>query len=126
MRIARTFSLVMGLTLLAAVPAAAQSVSGTWVFSVNSPDGPVQMEVQLEQDGDEVKGDVQMDMADSAEISDGKLEDNVLTFLLHVGIQGETFSVEMTATVDGDDMTGQAFLADMGSMPFTATKAGGG
>ena len=126
MRIARTFFLTTGLALLTAVAASAQSVDGTWVLTVLSPDGPVPVEVHFEQDGSEVTGDIQLDMADSVRISDGKLEGDTLTFLLHLGIQGEEFEVEVSATIDGDVMTGQAVLTDLGSMPFTATRAGSG
>ena len=51
MRIAQRFCLLLGLGVLSAVPAAAQDVEGVWVFSVNSPDGLVQMEVEFEHDG---------------------------------------------------------------------------
>jgi len=124
MRIARRFCLLLGLVLLSAVPATAQDVEGTWVFSVNSPDGLVELEVAFELDGDEVKGEADFEMADAIEISDGKLEGNVLTFVMHVGMEGAWFSVQITGTIDGDEMTGQASLAEMGTMPFTATRAG--
>jgi hypothetical protein len=126
MRFVRTVGLMTSLLLLSALPSAAQSVEGTWIFSLTSPDGPVEMEVQFQHEGDEVKGSAEHEMADAIEISDGKLEANVLTFIMHVGMQGQWFSVEMTATVEGDQMTGEATLAEMGSMPFSATKAGGG
>jgi len=123
MRIARRFCLLLGLVVLSAVPAAAQEVEGVWIFTVTSPYGPDQIQVEFERDGDVVTGEAEHETADGIEISDGKLEGNVLTFVLRVGMEGEWFSVQVRGIIDGEEMTGEASLADVGALPFTAIRA---
>ena len=50
-------------------------------------------------------------------------EDGVLSFLMHVSMEGQWFTVEMEADVDGDEMAGEAYVPEMGAgMPFTAKR----
>lgn len=127
-RSVRGFCLSLTLLALVALPATAQeSVAGTWLFTMSTPQGMVDMEVVFAQNGTEVTGaaELDMDMVDAAEISDGLLENGTLTFLLHVGVQDQWFTVEMEAKVDGGEMTGEAFLPEMGASSFTAKRSAG-
>ena len=120
---------LIALTALAlvAVPASAQdNVAGNWTLTVSSPDmGDVGFQVMLEQDGTEVSGTATAAMPEieGTEITDGVLEDGVLFFLLHVGAQGQWITVEMEADVDGDEMVGEAYVAEMGqAVPFKGVR----
>ncbi len=125
---ARGFGLLLTLIALTAAPAAAQAgVAGTWRMTMTSPDvGTVESEFVFEQDGSEVTGSAELDLVDDVEITDGVFEDGVLSFLMHVSMQGEWFTVEMEADVDGDEMAGEAYVPDLGvGMPFTARRQEG-
>lgn len=119
----------IALVALVALPAAAQdSVAGTWVFTMEGPQGQMDVEFTFAQDGSEVSGSVEMPMPEieETELSDGLYEDGILSFLMHVGAGGQWFTVEMEAEVDGDEMVGEAYMAEMGqAMPFTAKRSDG-
>lgn len=128
-RTAQNFLLALALVALASVPANAQdSVAGKWIFNMAGPQGDMAVEFIFEQSGSEVTGTVTLEVPEieSTELSDGLYEDSILSFLMHVSAQGQWFSVEMEAEVDGDEMVGEAYMAEMGqAMPFTAKRAEG-
>lgn len=127
---ARSATLALAAALLLAVPANAQDgVAGTWMFSIESPDmGTIEVPFTFEQDGTEVTGTVDLSAipeVETVEISDGEFEDGVLFFLLHVGSQGSWTTVEIEADVEGDEMEGEVYVAEMAQYsPFTATRGG--
>ena len=129
LRVARTLSLVLALAALASAPAAAQdSVAGKWIFTVNVPEmGELSMTFDFEQEGTTVTGTADMSAipeVEASEVSDGLYEDKILSFLLHVSSQGQWMTAEIEADVDGDEMVGDVYMADMGqSAPFTAKRA---
>lgn len=123
-RLAHSISLSLLAFALLAVPATAQDVSGNWTFTMDTPQGVMTMEVAFAQDGDEVTGEADFAMAEATEISDGLYEDGVLSFLMHLGFEGQWITVEMEADVDGDEMVGEAYVAEMGEgSSFTAKRS---
>lgn len=124
-RNAKGLGLMLSLLVLTALPVAAQdSVSGKWTFTMSTPDGMMDSEFVFEQDGAVVSGTADLQIVDGVEISDGLFEDGVLSFLMHVSMEGQGFTVEMEADVDGDEMKGEAFVPEMGQgMPFTGKRA---
>jgi len=125
---ARSFALALALLVLAAIPAAAQdSVTGKWVITSTSPEmGSMEMVYHLQQDGTTVTGTADLSAipeVDAVEIDEGLYEDKILSFLLHVSMQGQWFTAEVEADVDGDDMVGETYLDEMGmAMPFTGKR----
>lgn len=129
-RLVRNIALILALAVFAAAPASAQdSVAGKWVFTMTSPEiGTIEVPFEFTQEGTTVTGTLKFPMpeVEGAEMSDGLYEDGIFSFLMHVGVQGQWFTVEMEADVDGDEMVGDAYMAEMGqSMPFTAKRADG-
>ena len=126
--LARTLGVVV-MALALAVPASAQdSVAGVWIFTMDGPQGQMDVEFTFAQDGSEVTGTVDMPVPEieETELSDGLYEDGILSFLMHVGAQGQWFTLELEAEVDGDEMVGEAYMAEMGqAMPFTAKRSDG-
>ena len=127
-RITRSFAPALALMALVVAPVAAQdSVSGKWTFTISYAEmGEMSLQMEFEQDGTEVTGTVDMAAipeVEDSEVSDGLYEDGVLSFLLHVSAQGQWFTAEVQADVDGDEMVGEVFMAEMGQgAPFTARR----
>ena len=129
-RVVHSFAVVFALIAFAAVPANAQdSIAGKWVFTMSAPEiGTLEVPFEFMQNGSEVTGTLKFPMpeVEGAEMSDGLYEDGIFSFLMHVAAQGQWITVEMEADVDGDEMVGEAYVAEMGqSMPFTAKRADG-
>ncbi len=130
-RTLRTLPFALLAVALMAAPAAAQdSVAGSWIFSVESPDGAGTMEVPFvfEQDGTAVTGTVDLSVipqVQGARITDGELVDGVLFFLLHVSAEGAMMTAEVEADVDGDEMEGEVYIPDMGQVSLFTAKRGG-
>ncbi len=123
---------VWALALLAVLgsPVVAQDVSGHWVVTVQAPDyGEIQFDFMLEQDGTAVTGEAvgsSMAEIESMELSDGLSEDGVFSMLLHIGAQGQFLTAEVEGDVDGDEIVGEIYIAEMGSSaPFTAARKKG-
>ena len=125
---ARSFALALALVVVAAIPAAAQdSVAGKWLITSTSPEmGSMEMVYELQQDGTTVTGTADLSAIpeiDAVEIDEGLYEDKILSFLLHVSMQGQWFTAEVEADVDGDEMVGETYVDEMGmAMPFTGKR----
>jgi len=125
---ARSFALALALLVLAAIPAAAQeSVAGKWVITSTSPEmGSIEMIFELQQDGTTVTGTADLSAIpeiDAVELDEGLYEDKILSFLLHVSMQGQWFTAEVEGDVDGDDIVGETYIDEMGmATPFTGKR----
>jgi len=127
-RVLRGSALALVAMLAVAASASAQSVAGTWTVVVQSPDvGEIQFEFELEQTGNEVTGkaiSTTMPEMGNMTLSDGLFEDGLLSMLMFVNVEGQSITVEIEGEVDGDEMVGEAYVAEMGqASPFTATRS---
>lgn len=118
----------VGLTVLAlavmSAPAAAQAnVAGTWAITIQGPEGPAMASATLEQDGGTFTGSIELDQTDGAEIFNGMVEGNAISFTLSVSVQGQAFDLQVTGEVDGDTIAGEMFVPDFGGFPFTAERS---
>lgn len=122
---------LLALTLLSAPALAQDNVAGTWIFTVESPDGSagtMDIPFVFEQDGTAVSGTVDLSVipqVQGARIADGEFVDGVLFFLLHVSAEGAVLTAEVEADVDGDEMEGEVYLPDMGQVSLFTAKRGG-
>jgi hypothetical protein len=125
-RIAKAVGLSVIALMALTFPLAAQAnVAGNWQIVVEGPEGPSYIDAVLAQEGEAVTGTFEVEQIGSAEISDGMVEENKLTFVLHVDFEGQFFTVEVSADIDGDAMTGEFYLAEFGAMPFTGKRTEG-
>lgn len=122
----RTGALLALMLIAVAAPAAAQAdVSGTWTLSVQAPEAQGDITAIFTQEGSTVEGALDVPMVGGAEMTDGKVEGNTFSFQLHVDFDGQWFSIDVEAEVDGDDMSGEFYVPEMGAMAFTAKRATG-
>ena len=98
-------------------------MSGTWVLTVESPNGTGQRDLTLVQDGNELSGEISSSRA-SGELS-GTLEGNEVVFLAVVYMESGSFDITYTATVTGDEMKGTVDFGDYGSGTFTGKRIDG-
>lgn len=118
---------VAGIALLAlavqVAPAMAQTnVAGTWMLTLEGPEGAVDATVVLTQDGAAVAGTIVMEGVDAASLSDGMIEGNTLKFMMAISVQGMDIALEATGEVSGDAIEGELYVPDFGGFPFSAVR----
>jgi len=117
-------SLWIGCMTLLAVALEAADVSGKWSGDVNTPDGnSINLVLNLKADGAKVTGTVTGPTGD-IEIADGKMDGEILQFVLNVDAGGQQMSFKCSGTMKTADelnikMDGGADLA----FEFTAKRA---
>ena len=116
-------TLAIGILLLGGLSlcAASVDVSGVWDMTMTTPRGERETELTIEQDGDTIKvtmpgfrGD---EMTGEGTVTGNKIE---WTFTIE-GPQGEMTMI-YAGTIEGDTMTGEVEIGEMGTMEWTAKK----
>jgi hypothetical protein len=97
-------------------------VTGIWDAVVNSPMGEQKSTMTLNQEGDTVTG-TNAGATGSADVQEGKVDGNTLTWKMDITVP-MPLTLEGTATVEGEAMTGSIKAGAFGDMPFKATKTG--
>ena len=96
----------------------AGSAAGTWTLNVEAPQGPITATLTLQQSGTGVTGTIQSPMG-TAEILEGRLVGNQLTFRVSAGGMEVSFS----EAIQGSTMTGTVTAGTMGTMNFTGSRS---
>lgn len=97
-------------------------VSGSWEGVVNSPMGEQKSTMTLAQDGNSVTGS-NAGAQGSVDIQDGNVDGDTFTWKMDITVP-MPMTLEGTATVDGDAMSGTIKAGAFGEMPFSAKKSG--
>lgn len=98
----------------------AADIAGTWKATVRTPMGEMEMTMELEQEGSQVKGFMSSQMG-KWEIKDGILSGAELTFTLAATIMGETMEMAFSGKTEKDTIEGTISSA-MGNAEFRATR----
>ena len=101
-----------------AIPQDYDALLGTW--DVTLTEMGMEMELIFKMEGDEIKGEMVFDMG-GAELEDITFEDGTLTFSATVDAGGQTVSLDSTAEIKEDEITG-IMSTDMGEMDYSGTK----
>lgn len=107
-------------------PAAAQAnVAGRWAITIEGPQGPAGAVATLVQDGATFTGEITMEQAEAegAEITEGAIDGNTMSFVLMVYVQGAEFPIQVTGEVDGDKIAGEMSIPDFGAFPWSAERS---
>lgn len=122
-RSACVFTLALSMSVLSTTGLFAQSediqaLLGTW--DVELTEMGMQMQFVFKMEEEKLTGELVFEMG-SGIMEDIAFSDNKLTFFVSLDAGGQVVGVDVTATIDGDEMTGTMFT-DMGEAEFTGTK----
>jgi hypothetical protein len=114
---------VLALALLAVGPMAAQAqtnVTGDWVVTIDTPQGPQSIDLVMKQAGEELAGTVVSPMG-SVEFK-GKIVKESIDVTYNLELQGNAITIAMTGTVAGDSISGNLNFGGLGDVPWTAAR----
>lgn len=97
------------------------SADGTWNVTMNSPMGAQDATLVLATDGDTLTGSMNSPQG-SMDITDGTIDGDALTWKAAL-TQPMPITLEFTATVDGDSISGDVALGSFGNATFSGTRA---
>jgi hypothetical protein len=98
------------------------SVAGTYDIVTKTPMGDQQGKFTVVPDGDGFTGQVTGPMG-SMDVNDGKVDGNKLTWKMDMKVP-MPMTLDCSATVDGDAISGEVKAGAFGSMALTGTRAG--
>ena len=98
------------------------SVSGTYEIVTKTPMGDQKGTFIVNASGDSFTGSVASAMMGTMEVTDGKVAGNTLTWKMDMKVP-MPMTLEGTATVDGDAITGDVKAGSFGSMALSGTRA---
>lgn len=108
----------------AADPKVAASYIGKWTVDLQSPEGPMQVALDVKIDAaKKVTGTIQTPNG-STPIA-GEFKDATLGFSINFDAGGQMIEIYFESTLKDDKLAGAMYLGDMGSFPFTAVRAKG-
>jgi hypothetical protein len=98
-------------------------VSGTWSYSIETPQGANTGKLKLKKQGDNYTGTITSQYADKeVELKTVSLDNNQLTYSYSLQVEGSTVNVDAAVTVDVDTFEGSVTTAQYGSFPTKGTK----
>ena len=97
-------------------------VAGTYECVVKSPQGDQKSTMVVNVDGDSWSG-TNSGAQGSVDITDGKVDGNTLTWSMKMTVP-MPMTLEGTATVDGDTVTGSVKAGAFGTFPLSGTRVG--
>jgi hypothetical protein len=119
----RTKLSALALAIVACVPVAAfaqTDVSGDWLVTVDSPQGPSTIDLTMKQMGEALTGTVTSPMG-SVDFK-GRVLKDALSVSYMLNLQGNSIEIKMTGTVAGDAITGNLDFGGLGEVPWTAKR----
>ena len=121
----RLLRTLCALPLLFATSVAAQqsSLTGEWVFTVESPNGTGTRQVTLVQEGDSLSGTIASSRAAGDIV--GWIEGDNVTIRTELMMESGPFTVFYTATRSGETLTGDVDFGDYGIGTFVGRRVEG-
>jgi len=104
--------------------AEAQSITGLWDASINTPGGVRDFKILFQVDSGKVTGTVKRPAGDVP--LTGTIKGNSLTFSYTIDYNGNALTLTMVATVDGDAMKGTVDFGGAAQDDFAARRSKSG
>jgi hypothetical protein len=97
-------------------------ISGVWAFQIEIPGGGTGTPtVTFKQDGEKLSGTYSSQVVGEHQFT-GSIKGNALTFSFDADVQGTSFKITYTGTVDKDTMKGTVTFGDLGEGTFTGKR----
>jgi len=97
------------------------SFDGTWNIVMKTPIGEQQSTLALATNGQTVQGTMSSATMGATVLRDGTVDGNGASWKADI-TQPMSMTLEFTATVDGDTISGNAKLGMFGNAPFSGTR----
>jgi len=97
------------------------SADGTWNTTMNTPMGPQQGTLILQTDGNALTGRMKSPQGE-VELSDGTVDGNALSWKASITTP-MPMTLEFSAKVDGDSISGSVKLGPFGNASFSGSRA---
>ena len=97
------------------------SADGTWNVTLNTPMGPQAGTLELATEGNTLTGTMSGPQG-SMELENGTADGDSLSWTVNM-TQPMPITIEATATVDGDEISGEAKLGAFGTATFSGSRA---
>ena len=97
------------------------SADGDWNVKMDTPMGAQQVTLTLVTDGNKLSGKLAGPQG-TMEFTDGTVDGNNLSWTVSLE-QPMPMKIATTATIDGDNLTGEAQLGSFGTAKLTGTRA---
>jgi len=107
---------IVGLTLVMI----AADISGTWVMTISTPNGEMETEMTIEQDGDTIK--VTMEGFQGDELTgEGTFKEGKAEWSVTASTPNGDFTIDYTGTLEDEILSGKV-MSDFGEAEWTAKK----
>ena len=114
-----------GVVLLGALGALAADVTGKWTAEFDTQVGPQKYVFELKADGAKVTGKAafeRMGQKGEAELKDGKLAGDDISFVEMLDFQGQAIAISYTGKVAGDEIKFTRTVGDFAKEEFVAKR----
>src|SRR5215467_8397260 len=116
-------SLALAVVTLFVAPALAQAdMSGEWAISFDSPQGPQEFTMYVQQQGPRLTGRLTSEYGEFP--LRGSIDGNTFTINWSMPDAGRELDITFNGKVDGDSMTGTAKLGNRGTGQLSGTRTG--
>ena len=92
------------LTLLLAGLVFAADISGKWKGTAEGPNGAIERTFSFKVDGNKLTGDTESQMMGKADITDGKIDGDNISFTVNANFQGNEMKLQYSGKVTGDQI----------------------
>jgi hypothetical protein len=99
---------------------AQSTLNGPWELAIQSPQGPMSVDVTLKQEGENVTGEVNSPLG-TVNVT-GKMQGDTLHMAYSLPVGGNPLEITMTGKLTGDTMAGSVTIAGLGEIPWTAKR----
>jgi hypothetical protein len=121
MTMLKKFLLTVAASLIVVASAAAQSMTGEWDASMNTPGGARTFKIVFVQEGEKLTGTVKRPSGDSP--LEGTVVGTVVKFKYLIAYGGNPITMAVSTTLAGTEMTGSVNIAGQMDETFSAKKA---
>ncbi len=101
-------------------PAKPADVAGVWELTMQTPQGEMTRDATFTQEKDAIKMTMEGPMGEMK--GEGTVKENEVQWTINMSTPNGDFALIFKAKVDGDKMTGEIQMGDMGTSTFSAKK----